>query len=567
MEVRELDCLKYGPAVSGEDFWAQLQLAQPVPVDSGRSSFHMSLQEGEHLDDPMLLQLFAECTLIRPGIDLPSPIQLCGGDADCPTTQEQVADGVEHNCAGILGQKEFRGQEVWWVGCGWLGKADGSAPDPALLAPEHEPMMPVRRVVELPEFLKTEDWEDVYTYGNRDWLTRFSNDPTALPDSKCTELFKAYCWAYWDAYREECGEGSSATHSWELFAKLPFVGDRFKGITQVMVADDSVMRAIFDSFLQAYHEYLRQVQFYRMQSPGYDRTEGHQWISEMEKDADVFEQQVRRQIAKGKTNQIAGDVAANVPDMYEDVAHTNRENIMAFAKSSTYKAGVIMKYVMAGNIVLVGSHGQATFEHHGKVWEKISTSSDLHSGNIRITYRNMLMGHKGKIEVESVPPALQASVEFALRKCPLPVQFVDSLTHGSKASGDSAGAKPTAGGERQAADTPKHDVIAGLAETCRAHATSDAGRLALAKLLAGPDLFPRAIKVTEVQGMMDECCLATETWKDFQAKHGWGKRTDTALRAVFTDAGAKKGYVLLATYPNALTRDELKRLARELLHK
>lgn len=77
-----------------------------------RVTWAADLGDASLLDHPD----FEGFTILRPGIDGPDPLALCGGDPACPTTDRAVEAGVRHTCDGVLGRAE--GATVHWVGCG-----------------------------------------------------------------------------------------------------------------------------------------------------------------------------------------------------------------------------------------------------------------------------------------------------------------------------------------------------------------------------------------------------------------------------------------------------------------
>lgn len=106
------------------DPWTTFTCESPACNDlalRGDASFH----------DPDLLAPMSQFTLMRPGFHLlPDPLPLCdGAPGECPATREDIEEGLEHECGGLLGFLTRYGISgaVYLVIAGSFTKADRSA--------------------------------------------------------------------------------------------------------------------------------------------------------------------------------------------------------------------------------------------------------------------------------------------------------------------------------------------------------------------------------------------------------------------------------------------------------
>jgi hypothetical protein len=98
------------------DIWEQLQAPWP-PLDSSHVTYNLVLENAvnnwkdELANDPQ----FGGNRVILPGLNAPDPLCMCTGNPDtCPTKPEQVANGMTHNCDGILGHLQG---DLYWIAC------------------------------------------------------------------------------------------------------------------------------------------------------------------------------------------------------------------------------------------------------------------------------------------------------------------------------------------------------------------------------------------------------------------------------------------------------------------
>ncbi|MFF3160086.1 putative adhesin [Streptomyces sp. NPDC057910] len=117
------------------DNWERIKEPWP-PVDSTGVTYNLTLEsaldtwDGELKNDPR----FGGHELIRPGIgDLPNPVRMCTGTpASCPTSPEQIKAGMTHTCDGILGRRDFQGNDLHWLACTWIYGGDEAVVDAAM---------------------------------------------------------------------------------------------------------------------------------------------------------------------------------------------------------------------------------------------------------------------------------------------------------------------------------------------------------------------------------------------------------------------------------------------------
>ncbi|MFJ5646156.1 putative adhesin [Streptomyces sp. NPDC093223] len=99
------------------DRWEQLQ-APWGPLDSTQVTYNLVLHNSEESWERELANnpKFGGNIIVRAGRDgVPDPMSMCSGTVDtCPTRPEQVAQGMTHNCDGILGT--FQG-DLYWLAC------------------------------------------------------------------------------------------------------------------------------------------------------------------------------------------------------------------------------------------------------------------------------------------------------------------------------------------------------------------------------------------------------------------------------------------------------------------
>ncbi|MFF4704561.1 putative adhesin [Streptomyces sp. NPDC001288] len=99
------------------DVWEKIKAPFP-PLRSSDVTYNLTLQSNETgwLDELANHPTFRGCRLFLPGrTGLPAEMHLCTGTpATCPTTPQQVAGGMTHECDGVLGT--VRGA-LHWVAC------------------------------------------------------------------------------------------------------------------------------------------------------------------------------------------------------------------------------------------------------------------------------------------------------------------------------------------------------------------------------------------------------------------------------------------------------------------
>lgn len=100
--------LVYGPDLPVWEWlgppWATLNSDQPAPN-------LLELYDDEAFDDEVLINGFPAFAVLRPAaLGLAHPLRLCtGGPGECPATREEIEEGFDHQCDGLLGFMARRG--------------------------------------------------------------------------------------------------------------------------------------------------------------------------------------------------------------------------------------------------------------------------------------------------------------------------------------------------------------------------------------------------------------------------------------------------------------------------
>jgi hypothetical protein len=101
------------------DIWERLQAPWP-PLDSSRVTYNLTLFSAEDLWAYELMNnpQFGGNEILLPGRNCPDPAHLCNGTPEtCPTKPEQVAEGMTHQCDGILGTVHG---DLYWLACAYF---------------------------------------------------------------------------------------------------------------------------------------------------------------------------------------------------------------------------------------------------------------------------------------------------------------------------------------------------------------------------------------------------------------------------------------------------------------
>ncbi|MFF4704766.1 hypothetical protein [Streptomyces sp. NPDC001297] len=100
------------------DIWKRFHAPWP-PLDSSHVTYNLTLQsynaEDHWARDFLNSQQFGGNEVFVSGMNCSSPIHLCNGTPEtCPTKPEQAANGMTHQCDGILGRLHG---DLYWFAC------------------------------------------------------------------------------------------------------------------------------------------------------------------------------------------------------------------------------------------------------------------------------------------------------------------------------------------------------------------------------------------------------------------------------------------------------------------